>query len=177
MKKMMMIMVMMMIMMRMLYGREVYVDMINCQHNGDCALQCLALRDDIIFPSPRQVSAGTDPALMRQQLGRSLPRAPPPEQQTVNQPEILHTTLARLVEQPATVTSDKAIFPGEKYYAARSLMVRCRNMRFVKRDSIMHALPEGQGARGFIPPSPLACDGFWYTFLFSVYVLPPNSTN
>ena len=47
-----------------------------------------------------KVVTGTDPMIIRQGLGRALPNAPPPEQQTVKELEILHTTLARLVEQP-----------------------------------------------------------------------------
>ena len=38
---------------------------------------------------------------MRRALQAALPRAPPPEAQTVREPALLHTTLARLVQPPA----------------------------------------------------------------------------
>lgn len=47
-----------------------------------------------------QVSGGTEPLEVRRRLAAVLPNAPPPDQQTVQEPAILHTTLARLVETP-----------------------------------------------------------------------------
>ena len=41
-------------------------------------------------------------------LRQSLPRAPPPEQQTVTEPDILYTTLARIVLPPAGTESGAA---------------------------------------------------------------------
>ena len=38
---------------------------------------------------------------MRRALQAALPRAPPAEAQTVHEPALLHTTLARLVQPPA----------------------------------------------------------------------------
>eukprot|EP00884_Botryococcus_braunii_P018259 jgi/Botrbrau1/5116/Bobra.0128s0024.1 len=47
-----------------------------------------------------QVLSGTDPLAIRRVLRNTLPRAPPPEKQAIQQPAILHTTLARLLHGP-----------------------------------------------------------------------------
>jgi len=47
-----------------------------------------------------QVMAGPEPASIRAALLAALPNAPPPGQQTVREPDILHTTLARLLAVP-----------------------------------------------------------------------------
>ncbi|KAK9845374.1 hypothetical protein WJX81_004792 [Elliptochloris bilobata] len=55
-----------------------------------------------------QVTDGTDPAALRDAMRQALPRAPPPEQQTVIEPAILYTTLARIVLSPADTKSGTA---------------------------------------------------------------------
>jgi len=47
-----------------------------------------------------QVMSGAEPSTIRSRLLDALPRAPPPDMQTVREPDILYTTVARLLEAP-----------------------------------------------------------------------------
>lgn len=46
------------------------------------------------------LETGSEPALLREALGKALPDAPPKEAQMVKEPAMLHTTLARLLQPP-----------------------------------------------------------------------------
>mmetsp|Transcript_29348 Transcript_29348/g.82770 ORF Transcript_29348/g.82770 Transcript_29348/m.82770 type:complete len:351 (-) Transcript_29348:436-1488(-) len=100
-----------------------------------------------------QVLGGSDPVDVRQALASALPRAPPPAQQTVREPSILHTTLARLVEPPASSNAARSLLDATA--AMTNLLCGLRTtldaLWFVEEEQLLALALGGQHADTEIP--------------------------
>jgi len=65
----------------------------------------IVTKSGVVVACWQVLSSGTEPAVLRDALGKALPNAPPPEGQMVREPSILHTTVARLLQPPGASAS------------------------------------------------------------------------